>query len=55
MTKEEVALRFPEAVEIARKFRDTFGDGVRILYARNRDGETLGRPTSDGSSDTSDT
>ena len=47
MTKEEIAAAFPEAVEIARQFRDVFGDGVRLLYARNGVGQELGRSTSD--------
>ena len=43
MTREEIAERFPQAVEFARLMRDTFGDGVRLTYARNDDGE-IGRP-----------
>lgn len=43
MTREEIAERFPQAVEFARLMRDTFGDGVRLTYARNASGEELGR------------
>lgn len=43
MTAEEIAERFPEAVAFARALRDAFGPGVRLVYARNRQGEELGR------------
>jgi hypothetical protein len=42
MTPEEVARRFPEAVAFAREFRPA-DPGVKILYARNQQGEELGR------------
>jgi hypothetical protein len=42
MTPEEIAKRFPEAVAFARQFRDVFGPGVRLIYARNQNGEELG-------------
>jgi hypothetical protein len=43
MSPEEIAQRFPEAVAFARQFRDVFGPGVRLIYARNQRGEELGR------------
>lgn len=42
-TVEDIARRFPEAVQIARAFREVFGEGVRLTYARNAAGEELGR------------
>jgi hypothetical protein len=39
--KQEIAQRFPEAVAFARLMREVFGDGVRILYAKNGS-DTLG-------------
>lgn len=42
MTKDEIAQRFPEAVQFAREMRDVFGSGVRIVYAKNNSGEQLG-------------
>lgn len=45
MNKEEIAERWPEAVKLARELRSVFGDGVRLLYARNERGEELGRPS----------
>lgn len=38
MTAEEVAEKFPDAVAIARQFKEVFGDGVRLLFARNARG-----------------
>jgi hypothetical protein len=38
VTKDEIAAKFPEAVEFARQMRDVFGDGVRLIYARNSAG-----------------
>lgn len=35
---------FPEAVALAKSLREVFGDGVKILYARNADGEEIGSP-----------
>lgn len=43
MTKAEVALRWPDAVAIAKQFRDVFGDDTKLTYAKNLDGETLGK------------
>jgi hypothetical protein len=45
MTKDEIARQFPEAVEFARQMREVFGDGVRLLYARNAAGLELGKQT----------
>ena len=45
MTKEEIAQRFPTAVQIAREYREIFGDGVRLLWAKGK-GAELGRPIS---------
>jgi hypothetical protein len=42
MTREEIARKFPEAVAFAREFRPA-DTGVKILYARNQQGEELGR------------
>jgi hypothetical protein len=42
LTREEVERRFPEAVAFAREFRPA-DPGVKILYARNQQGEELGR------------
>ena len=50
MTAEEIAAKFPEAVAVARAFREVFGEGVRLIYARNPAGETLGRTVSGESS-----
>lgn len=44
MKPEEIAAAFPEAVAIARQFREVFGSGVRLVYARNSAGEELGKP-----------
>jgi hypothetical protein len=43
MSPEEIASTFPEAVAVARQFRDVFGPGVRLIYARNQRGEELGK------------
>jgi hypothetical protein len=43
LTKAEVEQRFPEAVQLARQFREIFGDDVRLVYAKNAKGETLGK------------
>lgn len=45
MNKEEIAERWPEAVALARELRAVFGEGVRLLYAKNERGEELGRPS----------
>jgi hypothetical protein len=42
VTAEDIARKFPEAVAFAREFRPA-DPGVRILYARNQQGEELGR------------
>ena len=44
MTPEEVAERWPEAVAMARAYRDVFGAEMRLIYARNARSEELGRP-----------
>lgn len=44
MDKLEIAARWPEAVAIARQFRDVFGDGVRLTYAKDKaTGAELGK------------
>ena len=43
MTPEDIARKFPEAVAFARQLRDVFGPDVRLVYARNGQGEELGR------------
>jgi hypothetical protein len=45
-TAASVAEQFPEAVALAREFREVFGEGVRLTYARNAAGEELGRRAS---------
>jgi hypothetical protein len=40
---EDVAAAFPDAVQFAKLMRDAFGDGVRITYARNGQGQEIGR------------
>lgn len=45
MTPEEIAARWPEAVTFARTMRAVFGDGVKLIYAKNAAGEVLGRPS----------
>lgn len=45
-TAAEVEAAFPEAVQFARQLREVFGDGVKILYARNAQGQEIGKPTS---------
>lgn len=50
LTKPEIAERWPEAVEFARQFREVFGDGVKLTYAKNCSGETIGRPSESQSS-----
>lgn len=42
LTREEVERRFPVAVAFARELRPADPD-VKILYARNQQGEELGR------------
>jgi hypothetical protein len=43
VTADDIARKFPEAVAFARQLRDVFGPEVRLLYARNQQGEELGR------------
>jgi hypothetical protein len=43
VTPEDIARKFPEAVAFARQLRDVFGPDVRLVYARNGQGEELGR------------
>jgi hypothetical protein len=44
VTHDDVAAEHPEAVAIARSFREVFGQGVRLLYAKNKlTGAELGR------------
>lgn len=42
MTPEEIARKFPEAVAFAREIREA-DPGVRLRWARNAQGEELGR------------
>ena len=44
MTAEEVAKRWPFAVQSARVLRDVFGPEVKLTYATNEAGEVLGKP-----------
>ncbi len=43
MSPDKIARDFPEAVALARAFRDAFGPGVRLLRATNNRGQVLGR------------
>jgi hypothetical protein len=43
ISAQQVAERWPEAVARARELREVFGDGVRMFYARNAEGDELGR------------
>ena len=43
-TAADVERAFPEAVALAKALREVFGDGVRLLYARNAEGEEIGSP-----------
>ena len=43
MDPQEIALEFPQAVTFARAMRAAFGDGVRLIHARNAAGRELGR------------
>lgn len=45
MTREEIAARWPEAVQFAQAMREVFGEGVRLTYARNSEGDELGKPS----------
>lgn len=41
----EIARRFPAPVAKARALREVFGDGVRLIYAKDRaTGDVLERP-----------
>lgn len=40
---QDVAEAFPEAVALAKRYRELFGDGVRLVYARNSAGLEIGR------------
>lgn len=43
---ERAAREHPEAVALAQAFRAVFGDGVKLLYAKNlKTGAELGKPT----------
>jgi hypothetical protein len=45
LDKAEIEKRWPEAVARARELREVFGDGVRLLWAKNQNGEELGKPS----------
>lgn len=45
LDKAEVARRFPVAVQFAALMREAFGDDVRLIYAKNAEGDTLGKPS----------
>lgn len=42
LTAADTAVRFPEAVQFARAFREVFGPETRLIYAKNQAGEVLG-------------
>lgn len=41
--EQEIAERWPEAVELARSMRAVFGDEVRLMFAWNTAGQQLKR------------
>lgn len=45
LTKDEVEQYFPEAVQFARLMREAFGDDLKMIYAKNANGDTLGQPS----------
>jgi hypothetical protein len=55
VTKAEIERRFPEAVAFARLMRAEFGPEVRLIYARNKEGEELGRDASNDAVTQNDT
>jgi hypothetical protein len=45
MKAADVAAAHPEAVKLARDFREVFGEGVKLTYAKNKaTGAELGKP-----------
>lgn len=48
MDPAEIARLHPDAVAFARAIRGAFGDGVRLIHARNREGQELGKDPSPG-------
>lgn len=45
LSPEDIAERWPEAVAHARDLREVFGDGVRLLYAKDKEtGDEIKRP-----------
>lgn len=44
MNKDEVRRLFPECVAFADQCRDIFGDGVRLIYAKEN-GREIGKKT----------
>ena len=42
-TADEVEAEFPDAVRAAKALRTVFGEGVKIIYARNAHGLEIGR------------
>lgn len=45
ISASELAERFPEAVAFARAMRDVFGPDTKLLYAMNRAGDEIGKPS----------
>lgn len=41
--KAEIAERWPHAVAFAKDMREAFGDGIKLVYARNEEGQEIGR------------
>lgn len=41
---KDVEEAFPEAVAFARAMREVFGEDVRLSYARNSQGQQIGKP-----------
>lgn len=45
LSPDDIAERWPEAVTHAKDLREVFGDGVRLLYAKDKEsGEEIRRP-----------
>lgn len=47
MNKEEVRKNFPECCSVADEFRKAFGNGVRLIYAKEN-GMEIGKLSADG-------
>lgn len=43
MTREEIAARYPDAARFTLELRELFGADARLTWARNPQGEEIGR------------